>query len=60
MWVVFLPGMIVEILARSIVVSALVFVVAFAYCRMDRLAGVTIKIEGKRVGIFTCWAGVPG
>jgi hypothetical protein len=39
--------MIVEVLAWCIVVTAFVFVIAFAYCGMDGLAGVPIKVEGK-------------
>ena len=58
--VLFLFGMIVEILSWCIVVAAFDFVVAFTYCRVDGLAGVAIEIEGERVGVLTSRAGVPG
>lgn len=45
--VVFLLGMIVEVLSRRIVIAAFDFVVAFAYCRVDGLAGVSIEVESK-------------
>ena len=57
---VFLLGMIVEILSRCIVIAAFDFVVAFTYCRVDGLAGISVEVEGKRVHGFTCRAGVPG
>ena len=57
---VFLFGMIVEVLAWCIVVATLIFVVAFTYCRVDRLAGVPIEVEGERLHGFTSRAGVPG
>ena len=42
------------------VVTALVFVIAFAYSGMDGLAGVPIEVEGERLHGFTSRAGVPG
>ena len=45
--VVFLFGMIVEVLAWCVVVTAFVFVIAFAYRGMDGLAGISVEVESE-------------
>lgn len=58
--VAFLLWVIVEVLPWCVVVAAFVFVVAFAYCRVDGLTSIPIEVEGERVGILTSRAGMPG